>query len=124
MLKWKIGRGDEKLKKEIQRCKDSFDSWFNNYWSHRVSREVMLSPQSPCEHVYWKMCRTFDEVKKKYPLDAKECCSSCGKYTDIWIETSFSFCNEYGCGMSLCPKCADILKRKIEQLQALKQMGE
>ncbi len=76
----------------------------------------MLSPESPCEHVYYKMCKTFDEVKEKYPLEAQEICSSCGEYTDKWIETSFSFCDEYGCGMVLCKKCAEKLKDKISEL--------
>ena len=49
--------GDEKLEKEIQRCKETFDSWFNNYWASRCSREKMLSPESPVEHVYYKMCK-------------------------------------------------------------------
>lgn len=113
ILEWKIVTGDEKLKKEIKRCKETFNSWFKRYWAYRISKEVMLSPESPCEHVYWKMCKTFDEVKEKYPYEAKEKCSSCGEYVDKWIETSFSFCNEYGCGMSLCKKCAKELADKI-----------
>ena len=116
ILEWKVMTGDEKLEKEIQRCKETFDSWFNNYWASRCSREKMLSPESPIEHVYYKMCKTFDEVKEKYPLSAKEECSSCGERIDRWLETSFSFCNEYGCGMVLCEKCAKDLANKINKM--------
>lgn len=116
MLEWKIKTGDEKLRRIIEDTKKNFDTWFNECWANRVSREVMLSPQSPLEHIYYKMCRPFEEVKEKLPNDAMEQCSSCGEMTDLWIETSFSFCNEYGCGLSLCPKCADILKGKIDEM--------
>lgn len=123
MLEWKIVTGDEKLKKIIEDTKKNFDAWFKVHWANRVSRETMLSPESPLEHVYYKMCKPFEEVKEKYPHEAKESCSSCGKLTDIWIETSFSFCHEYGCGMNLCPKCAGILKKRIEKMQALADKG-
>lgn len=118
MLVWKIKTGDEKLEEEIQRTKESFEHWFRDCWAHRCSREQMLSPDSPLEHVYYKMCKTFEEVKEKYPEEALEKCSSCGEYTSLWLETAFSFCDEYGCGMALCPKCADKLKAKIEQMLA------
>lgn len=116
ILEWKVVTGDEKLKKEIQRCKETFDSWFNNCWASMCSKEKMLSPESPVKHVYYKMCKTFDEVKEKYPLNAKEECSSCGEYVDRWLETSFSFCHEYGCGMVLCEKCAKDLANKISEM--------
>lgn len=109
MLKWEIKNGDDKLRHEIKRQKEGFDRWFSSYWDTKCSREKMLSENSPIEHVYYKMCKTFDEVKEKYPFEAKEQCSSCGEYVDEWIETSFSFCDEYGCGMSLCKDCSEKL---------------
>lgn len=75
----------------------------------------MLSDKSPVEHVYYKMTKSFEEVKEKYPFNAKECCSSCGEYIDIWLETSFSFCNEYGCGMKLCKECAKKFKDEFDK---------
>lgn len=116
MLEWKIKNGDDKLKKGIQRTKETFDEWFKNYWWGQCTREEMLGENSPIQHVYYKMTKTFDEVKEKYPEDALEMCSCCGRYVDRWIETEFSFCNEYGCGMSLCKKCANELKEVIERL--------
>ena len=115
ILEWKIVTGDEKLRREIQKCKDTFESWFGSYWARNCTREKMLSPDSPIEHVYYKMCKSFDEVKEKYPLEATERCSSCGKDVSEWIETSFSFCDEYGCGMTLCKDCAEILHKKIHE---------
>lgn len=109
MLKWTVAIGDEKLKREIERVKRDFDKWFSNYWDSRCSKEKMLSETSPVEHIYYKMCKSFEEVKEKYPYEAKERCSSCGKHVDEWIETSFSFCDEYGCGMSLCKDCTEKL---------------
>ena len=76
----------------------------------------MLSENSPLEHIYYKMTKPFKEIKEKYPIEAKEKCSSCGKYVDKWIETKFSFCEEYGCGMSLCKECANKLKDVIDKL--------
>lgn len=113
MLEWKIVTGDEKLEKEIERVKNSFDSWFDKYWKDVISKEKMLSEDSPVLHVYYKMCKSEDEIKKKFPLEAMEECSSCGKYVDKWIETRFSFCNEYGCGMTLCKDCAEKLRDEI-----------
>ena len=115
ILEWKIVTGDEKLRIEIQKCKDTFENWFNGHWSKRCTREKMLSEDSPIEHVYYKMCKSFDEVKEKYPLEATERCSSCGKDVSEWIETSFSFCDEYGCGMTLCRECAETLHKKIHE---------
>lgn len=113
MLEWKILNEDVKLKNEIQRCKDSFDAWFSGYWSKQCTREKMLSEKSPVPHVYYKMCKPFEEVKERYP--EKETCSSCGRSVSEWIETSFSFCNEYGCGMSLCKECAETLAKQINE---------
>lgn len=118
-LKWKIVTGDEKLKNTIERLKETFDRWFNEYWAHKISREEMLSPSSPLPHIYYKMCKTPEEIKEKFPYEVQETCSSCGETTDIWIETDFSFCNEYGCGMKLCPDCAKELKKKITELQRM-----
>jgi hypothetical protein len=115
MLEWKVNNEDKKLKTIIKNTKDGFDSWFNSYWSHKCSKETMLSKESPLEHVYYKMCKPIKEIKKKYPLEGKEQCSSCGKYVDEWIETSFSFCDEYGCGMSLCKECAKKLYEKMDK---------
>lgn len=117
MLEWKVATGDEKLQHSIDRMKQTFDSWFDNYWAHKVSREKMLSPESPVPRVYYLMCLPFDEVKEKLPNEAMEKCSDCGEMTDLWIETSFSFCDEYDCGMSLCPKCCEKLRLKIEELK-------
>ena len=110
MLKWEIKNGDDKLREEIKETKASFDSWYKGCWEKRYTKEQMLSKNSPVEHVYYKMTKTFEEVKEKYPLSAKKDCSSCGEYVDKWIETEFSFCDEYGCGISLCKECADKLK--------------
>lgn len=116
MLEWEIKTGDEKLRNEIKRCKDGFDGWFNSCWAKRCSKEKMLSENSPVPHVYYKVCKPFQEVKENFPYAALEKCSSCGNYVDKWIETSFSFCDEYGCGMSLCTQCANKLKNVIEKL--------
>ncbi len=115
-LKWEIKNGDDKLKNDIERTKNNFESWFQMHWAKDCSREKMLSENSPVEHVYYEMTKTFEEVKEKYPLSALESCSSCGKYVDKWIETSFSFCSAYGCGLSLCKECANELKKKIDEL--------
>lgn len=48
--------------------------------------------------------------------EGTERCSSCGKDVEEWIETEFSFCDEYGCGMALCKDCAEKLKNEIEKL--------
>lgn len=115
MLEWKIMNGDEKLEKEIERVKSSFESWFSKYWENKISQEKMLSENSPCLHVYYKMCKSKDEIKKKFPFEAMEECSSCGNNVEQWIETEFSFCDEYICGMILCKDCARKLKDKINE---------
>ena len=116
MLDWEVMTGDQKLQIEIERTKKEFDSWFAAFWRNRVTKEQMLSPKSPVLHVYHKMCLPFDEVKKLHPSDAKEICSDCGEETDKWLSVSFSFCDEYGCGMALCRKCASKLRHKIDEL--------
>lgn len=116
MLKWEIKNGDDKLTLEIQRMKSEFDSWYEGCWSKRCTRERMLSEDSPVKHVYYKMVKTFDEIKKEYPYEALERCSDCGDHVDKWIETEFSFCNEYSCGMYLCKDCAEKVKIVINKM--------
>lgn len=108
-MEWKIKNGDEKLRETIEYTKSTFEQWYIKHWEKRCTREAMLSEDSPLEHIYYKMTKSFEEVKEKYPYEALEECSSCGNYVDKWIETDFSFCGEYGCGMSLCKECFDKL---------------
>lgn len=66
MLKWEIKNGDDKLKEEIERMKSTFDKWYENSgWVKTCSKEKMLNENSPLEHVYYKMTKTFEEVMKK-----------------------------------------------------------
>ena len=116
MLTWRVNNGDDMLKKEIQRTKDNFDNWFERFWESRCTREKMLSEDSPVEYVYYKMTKTFEEVKERYPDNALERCSDCGEYVDKWVETEFSFCDEYDCGMYLCKSCVDKLVRIASEL--------
>ena len=116
MLKWKIKNGDDKLKESIKNTKHSFESWYKIRWATICSREVMLSEKSPVPLVYYKMTKTFEEVKQKYPYEALQRCSSCGEYVDKWIETEFSFCDEHGCSMSLCKECANKIKDLVEKM--------
>jgi hypothetical protein len=116
MLKWQVKNGDDKLRSEIERVKAEFDGWYKNHWEKNCSREKMLSENSPVTHIYYKMTKTFKEIKEKYPYEALKQCSSCGKYVNKWIETEFSFCNEYGCGMSLCKECAEKIAKKFNSM--------
>ena len=116
MLEWKIKNGDDKLRDEIKRVKEGFVDWFERCHASRTSLDIMLDvDKSPVKHVAYKMTKSFEEIKEKYSLDAQGRCSSCGKYIGEWIETEFSFCDEYGCGMSLCKDCAKDLKLKLEE---------
>jgi hypothetical protein len=116
MLKWKITNSDEKMLKEIKNCKSTFDNWFkNSSWINRYTKDEFLSENSPLPYVYYKICKSPEEVKEKFSGAFKETCSSCGNQADEWIETSFSFCDEYGCGMKLCMECAEKLRDKLNE---------
>ena len=117
MLEWKVVTGEEKIRARIEETKKNFDGWFRNYWATRVTKEQMLSPESPLPHVYALMCLPPEKAKESVPSAYFETCSDCGKDTAIWIETTFSFCDEYGCGLSLCPECAKKLKGAIEAME-------
>lgn len=117
MLTWNVVTGEEKICRRIKATRESFDGWFRNFWAHRITREEMLSPDSPLPHVYALMCLPPEKAKEAAPRDYFEVCSDCGKNTAIWIETTFSFCDEYGCGLSLCPECAKKLKNAIEAME-------
>ena len=89
MLEWEIKNGDDKLKEEIKRTKETFDKWFNSsFWNKKYTKEQFLSKDCPVPHVRHKMILPFDKVKELYPLEAKERCSDCGDYVDKWIEIS------------------------------------
>lgn len=117
MLEWKVVTGEEKFKECKRNMEERFDDWFDGFWSHKCSREVMLSPESPLPHVHALMCLPVEDAKLIYPSSYYEECSDCGRKVDIWLETDFSFCDEYGCGMVLCHDCARKLKAEIEQLE-------
>lgn len=116
MLEWKVVTGEEKLIRKIKDMKERFEGWFRDFWEHKCTKEQMLSPESPLPHIYALMCLPPEQVKEEYPSYFYEKCSDCGNDTAIWIETSFSFCDEYGCGMTLCPRCARKLKRAINNM--------
>lgn len=114
-LEWKWMTGREKF--EI--CKADFtkrfDSWFNSFWKNQCSKKEMLSPDSPLPHVYALMCLPYEEAKYITPSNCLSECSDCKKKTEVWLETTFSFCDEYGCGLVLCPECAEKLRHQIER---------
>lgn len=116
MLEWKVVTAEEKFADLKRRTEQEFDDWFNAYWASRCSRDTMLSPESPLPHVYATMCLPAEDAKLICPYNYYEVCSDCGGKTDIWLETSFSSCDEYGCGMSLCPDCVRKLKAEIQRL--------
>lgn len=118
MFEWNIVTRDERLAEIIENCKITFDYWFDCYWSKQVTRAVMLSEKSPVPHVYYKMTKSFDEVKALLPHEGTRTCSCCDNECLEWIETSFSFCNEYDCGMVLCKTCATKLKNKIIEFES------
>lgn len=113
MLEWKIATRDEVLAKRIEDMKNTFDTWFRDYWARQTTKDVMLSEKSPLPHVYYLMTKPIEEVKLLLPDEGMYECGSCGKSVDEWIETAFSFCHEYGCGMSLCKDCAAKLAKQI-----------
>jgi hypothetical protein len=57
-------------------------------------------------------CVEFDP-QQDY-IESGYCCNICFKPKRYLLKTSFSFCNEYGCGMSICKECA----AKIGELAA------
>lgn len=109
MLEWSIVTGDEKLEKTIEREKAHLERWGN-------TNDAFLVPAERSRRFYFTNM-PFEKVKEKFPQEAKQVCSSCGESTEIWLETEFSFCDEYGCGMCLCPKCAESLRKKIVELK-------
>lgn len=114
MLEWNCVTAEEKLRNNVKEWKKNFDVWFKEYWSHKTTKEKMLSPESPVPIVYHKMCLPFEELKEMYLHDEYEECSDCGERCETWIETNFSFCHEYGCGLVLCKECAKKLRDSIE----------
>lgn len=114
MLKWKIEIGNEKLSKEIERVKNMFDKWFEDCWSDKCTKEEMLSEKSPLKHVYYKMTKSFDEVKKEFPYEAIEECLACGKDVDEWIAVSYEHYDKTY-KINLCKKCANELKQGLDE---------
>ena len=117
MLEWKVMSGEKKFNKRKRDFEENFEDWFADHWRHKCSRETMLSPQSPLTHIYALMCLPIEDAKLICPSNYYEQCSDCGKSVDRWIETEFSFCEEYGCGMGLCLECAKKLKAEIEKFE-------
>ncbi|WP_418434114.1 hypothetical protein [Anaerotignum lactatifermentans] len=109
MLEWNIVTGDEKLSRKIESMKARFDTW--------KSADYSLLTQAERRRRFCFMNMPFEKIKEEFPQEAKQICSSCGESTEIWLETEFSFCDEYGCGMCLCPKCAENLRKKIVELK-------
>ena len=104
--KWKLKTGDEQLQEEMSRIRSTFDDWFNNYWSKKVSREYMLGDKSPVPHIAYKMTKTFDEIKDLYPHETLLLCVSCYKYVDKCVVSNFE-CEEYNFEVRLCQDCVE-----------------
>ena len=116
MLKWEVKNGDDELKNEIKRVKNTFDEWYKSHWENKYSREQMLSENSPVERVYYKMTKTFEEVKEKYPDETLRACSSCGKHVNKWVQSLSSFYDEYGSDILLCKECVEKLNNLVKNI--------
>ncbi len=115
MLEWKRLTGDDMLQKEISRTKRMFNNWYESYWEHRCSLEVMLSEKSPVESVYVKMTKPFNVVKEKYPKLARVQCSSCHQYKDVVVGVGLNQCHEYACEFNICEDCLNLLGEIIKE---------
>lgn len=114
MLKWRIRTGDEQLKENIRDLRDSFEEWFETYWKDSCSKQVMLSEKSPVLHVYYKMTKSLDEIKRKFPYEALTQCSSCDEYVNMWIETTLNVCDEKH-RVCFCKDCAENINNTIKE---------
>lgn len=63
------------------------------------------------QHLFEKMNPKKQDDDWGYVWHEWSCCF-CFAHPRYLLETSFSFCDEYGCGMKLCPECA----KKIGEL--------
>lgn len=101
MLEWKIGTQREAIKLERKRLeqvvstklslKSGMSKWITD-WLSKTDEELMQT-----------------NTKKKT-------CCNCGEYVDRWIETDFSFCDEYDCGIAFCEDCAKEIANKFNNM--------
>ena len=63
--------------------------------------------QKPTEDIFKEKStvRKYDKPDDDY-IDTDYHCSICFETAEKLLSTSFSFCDEYGCGMNLCKDCA------------------
>ena len=114
MARWQIKNGDDRLKAAIKSTKDNFEQWRKSYCvAKQYSREQILNGETPLENTYYKMTKSFEEVKAKFPLETKEQCDCCKNMVDIWVEMELNLC-EYSCGLILCQDCVNKMKHQMD----------
>lgn len=69
----------------------------NTQWSW------MLDWINKTDEQHLQQSMTIDEFGS---IESNFCCAICFKPKRFLLATSFSFCNEYGCGMNICKECA------------------
>lgn len=108
MFDYKIVTEDQRLFEIIENCKETFDSWFDHHWANNVARGQMLSEDSPLPHVYYKMTKSFDEVKRLLPDEGKVECSSCECLVSEWIEIG-----DDNNSLRICKECSIDLQETL-----------
>lgn len=107
MTEWKIVKALDLIKEERKRLlhlKETDKEWnINTKLQYRWA--WMLK---------W-LAKTDEEHLRECTLGSN--CSSCGEMQTEWLECEFSFCDEYGCGMSLCKECIDALYELSRKLK-------
>lgn len=108
MLVWEVGTQEEAIIKERTRLEETIYERevlgrFDGYVPKWIPKWLSQSNE---EHLKTDTCKTQ--------------CKNCGEYVAKWIGTEFSFCNEYGCGIAFCEKCAKGLAKKFKEKLAQK----
>lgn len=110
MIQWELKKGNKKLKEEISYWKENFNKWFDEHWSGKISKEEILSENSPVKDIYYKMTKSLEEIIEEFPYSNKEQCDFCDDYVDEWFKGTFDNL-EYKSGINvsfnICSKCLE-----------------
>lgn len=89
MIKFKLIDGMEKVKAERDRLNKIVNSpeYKNNKQWHWMEEWLEKTDEENLNNIFQQEC------------------DMCGKKERYLLETSFSFCKEYECGMKLCKSC-------------------
>lgn len=86
----------------------------------RERLERLIEEQPEKLKTFWRwMPGWLSKTNEQHFAEKDQCltCNVCGACEKEMLHSEFSFCDEYGCGITFCQKCAEGLSKVFEEAE-------